>query len=80
MADHFEAVRDLLVLMLGVAPDTITRGTAREDCATWDSLAHVNLMLALEDAFHVTLTLDDVAALNSVAAILDRLGTAAPSR
>ena len=54
--DRFEQLRDIMALTFDVAPDTITTETTRESCAKWDSLAHLNLMLALEDGFSVTLT------------------------
>ena len=71
--DRFEQLRDIMALTFDVAPDTITTETTRESCAKWDSLAHLNLMLALEDGFGVTLTVDEMAELTSVTAILTRL-------
>lgn len=71
--DRFEQLRDIMALTFDVAPETITAATTRDDCAKWDSLAHLNLMLALEDGFGVTLTVDEMAELTSVAAILARL-------
>jgi acyl carrier protein len=70
--DRFEQLRDIMALTFDVAPETIGRETTRDSCAKWDSLAHLNLMLALEDGFGVTLTVDEMAELTSVAAILDR--------
>jgi acyl carrier protein len=66
----FETVRELVALTFGLPPDAVTAETSRETCPKWDSLAHLNLMLALEDAFHLTLTVDDIQRLGSVAAIL----------
>ena len=71
--DRFETLRDVMALTLGVAPETITRDTVREECPKWDSLANLKLMLALEDAFGVTFTVEQIAELSSVHAILDHL-------
>jgi acyl carrier protein len=71
--DDFETVRELIALTFGVAPETITRETAREDFPSWDSLGHLNLMLGLEDTFQITLTVEEIARLSSVAAIVDYL-------
>lgn len=70
---HFDSVRELIALTFGVAPEAVTRDTAREGCPGWDSLGHLNLMLALEDTFQLTLSVDEIGRLSSVAAILDHL-------
>lgn len=58
---------------LGVTPDLIQEHTHQKDLPKWDSLAHINLMVALESSFDVTLEVEDFAALISVPAILDYL-------
>jgi acyl carrier protein len=73
--DHFDTVRELIALTFGVAPETVTRDTAREQCPGWDSLGHLNLMLTLEDTFQLTLSVDEIGHLSSVAAILEHLQT-----
>lgn len=71
--DRFETLRELMALTFDLPADAITRETTRDSCAKWDSLAHLNLMLAIEDGFGVTLTVDEMAEMTSVAAILARL-------
>ena len=44
---------------------------SQEPIEGWDSLAHVQLMLAVEDEFGVTLTTDEMAKMTSVPAILE---------
>lgn len=44
-----------------------------EPIEDWDSLAHVQLMLAIEEAFDVTLSTDEMAKMTSVPAILSVL-------
>jgi acyl carrier protein len=72
-SDEFETVRELVALTFGVEPETVTRDTTREDFPSWDSLGHLNLMLGLEDTFQITLTVDEIQRLSSVAAIVDYL-------
>jgi len=74
--DDFETVRELVALTFGVPAESITRDTAREDVPSWDSLGHLNLMLGLEDTFQITLTVDEIGRLSSVAAIIDYLQSA----
>jgi acyl carrier protein len=71
--DHFDTVRELIALTFGVAPEVVTRDSAREEFPGWDSLGHLNLILALEDTFQLTLSVDEIGRLSSVAAILDHL-------
>lgn len=75
-----EEVRELMALTFGIHPDTITRDTRREEIPGWDSVGHLNLMLALEGAFGLSLGIDDMTRLTSVDAILGYLERACASR
>jgi acyl carrier protein len=66
----FEQLRGTLAASLGVTPDTISSTTRQADLSKWDSLAHINLMVALESTFDITLEVEDFASLTSVPAIL----------
>jgi acyl carrier protein len=59
--------------MLAVPPASIDLGSSRENLAAWDSLKHMHLMLALEEAFGVEFDDSELAELNSVQALLDTL-------
>ena len=62
-----------MVEILQVPEDKITPDLKQEDLEGWDSLQHLNLMLALEQEFGVTLDVDDLSTLTSVPAILKYL-------
>lgn len=70
---HFEALRSLLAQTLKVPADRITPDTVAADLPSWDSLAHVNLMMSLEQAFDIMLEVEEFPELMSVPAILARL-------
>jgi acyl carrier protein len=70
---HFEALRSLLAQTLKVSADRITPDTVASDLPAWDSLAHVNLMMSLEQAFDIMLDVEEFPELTSVRAILARL-------
>lgn len=76
---HLNAVRELIALTFGIPPDQVTLDTKQNDLAAWDSIGHLNLMLALEDAFNITLELEEMARLTSVAALLEHLEKVCPS-
>jgi len=71
--DLFEKTRHVFSPSLKVPPETITRETSDKDLAAWDSLAHVNLMMSLEQTFDLFLEVEDFPRLTSVPAILEYL-------
>ena len=48
----------------------VSDGLSTETLPTWDSLAHIRLISALEDELSLTFTLEDIEAMTSVAKIL----------
>jgi len=71
--DLFEKTRNVIATTLKVTPEKITRETSDKDLAAWDSLAHVNLMMSLEQTFDLFLEVEDFPRLTSVPAILEYL-------
>jgi acyl carrier protein len=52
---------------------TITPGTGRRDVADWDSVAHVKLVLSLEEEFGIRFTEDEVSSVRTVGDLLDAI-------
>jgi len=71
--DLFEKIQNVIANTLKVTPDKITRETSDKDLVAWDSLAHVNLMMGLEQTFDLFLEVEDFTQLTSVPAILEYL-------
>jgi acyl carrier protein len=71
--DLFEEIQHVIATTLKVSPVKITRETSDKDLAAWDSLAHVNLMMSLEQTFDLFLEVEDFPKLTSVPAILEYL-------
>jgi acyl carrier protein len=71
--DLFPKIQSIVATTLKVPPDKITRETSDNDLAAWDSLAHVNLMMTLEQTFNLSLEVEDFGRLTSVAAMLKYL-------
>jgi acyl carrier protein len=71
--DSFDTIRAIISTTLKVSPDKITRETSDKDLPSWDSLAHVNLMMSIEQTFDLFLEVEDFAKLTSVPAILEYL-------
>jgi acyl carrier protein len=71
--DLFATIQQVIATTLKVSPDKITRETSEKDLVAWDSIAHVNLMMALEQAFDLYLEVEEFLQLTSVPAILQYL-------
>lgn len=68
-----DTVVDVMVDVFGVPRDELSASTVRDDIPEWDSLGHLNLMLALEEAFNVSFSVEEMPRLVSVAAITAKL-------
>jgi acyl carrier protein len=53
----------------GVAPDALDDSTSAEHIATWDSLNHLNLVMALEQEFALSLSVEDAIEMRTVGRI-----------
>ena len=65
-----DQVRQTVAVTLDVPLESITQETSQENFALWDSVAHVNLILALEQEFDIQLEVEEFNQLNSIAAII----------
>jgi acyl carrier protein len=59
-----------MAAVLHVPADSVTASTTQDQCERWDSVEHLNLMLAIEERFGKRLDIETMARLTSVAAIL----------
>lgn len=64
------AVRAIVETVLN-APVPLDANATRRDLLGWDSLKHVEVVFAVEAEFGVTFTEEDMAALDSIEAIVD---------
>ena len=72
---EFEKVRDIIVETLGCEADQVTPEASLADDLGADSLASVELVMALEEAANIKIDDADVANLRTVGDILDYLNT-----
>ncbi len=64
-----EPLEQLIASVLSISAEQITDELAFDSIPEWDSLNHVNLMLALESGYGVEIDEDTMVELASVAAI-----------
>jgi len=66
----FDRVRAIAADVFGVSAAEITRQSAPETVAHWDSVQHLNLLLALEEAFDVQFEPEEMDGMHDVEQIL----------
>jgi acyl carrier protein len=52
--------------VLGLPPDMITDGTSPDNTPQWDSMAAMNLVVAIEDEFDVRLSTAEIVSMRNV--------------
>ena len=54
-------VKMVMASVLGIDPAAIVENSSMDNIKQWDSLRHMNMILALEDAFSVSIPDEDAA-------------------
>ena len=62
-------LRRVMATVLAVPPDAIGPDASKDTLKVWDSLKHMNLVLALEQAFGVEIPDEDAAEITSYALV-----------
>ncbi len=66
-----ERIRVVMAQIFNVDIDSITEESSPENIERWDSLKHIQLVLAIEDEFDITFSDDDIPNLLSTRVIED---------
>jgi acyl carrier protein len=62
----FEKVRSITADILEVSPGQLTPQSSSENIETWDSVHHLNLILAFEQEFGIQLEPEEIDQMNNV--------------
>ena len=68
-------VRQVMAVVLDVPERDIGPGFSSSSVSTWDSIGHRNLVMAVEEAFGVTFSSDQIATLDSYDAIVQAIAS-----
>ena len=60
-----EKLKKVVGSILSISPDSINDQSTKDNVKNWDSLKHMNLILALEEEFEVTIPDEEAADLTS---------------
>jgi len=78
-ASTFEQVRNIASDIFGIPADKLTAESSPETIENWDSMQHLNLVLAIEEKFGVQLDPEDIEQMKdigAVAALVEKLQSA----
>lgn len=70
-ASTFEQVRNIASDIFGVPANKITAESSPETIENWDSMQHLNLVLAVEEKFGVQLDPEDIEQMKSIGAVAE---------
>jgi acyl carrier protein len=68
-----EKVLALMVETFNIERALLNEDTSQKNLSAWDSLRHLNLIVALEDEFDVSFEPEQIAIMTSFAAIMEEL-------
>jgi len=60
---------NLIGKVLGVDPATLTEDSNAQNTPKWDSLRHIEVLFAMESAFHVRFTMPEISGLRKLSDI-----------
>lgn len=61
-----DQIRTIASDLFGVSADKVTAASTPETIETWDSIQHLNLVLALEEKFGVQLSPEEIEQMKSI--------------
>jgi acyl carrier protein len=70
MRDINDEIRDVMAAIFGVDPTDVGEDASQETIDTWDSLRHLSLILALEERFGISLTIDEITSLSDFRSVV----------
>ncbi len=68
-ASTFEQVRNIASDIFGVPANDLTAESSPETIENWDSMQHLNLVLAVEEKFGVQLDPEDIEQMKNIGAV-----------
>jgi acyl carrier protein len=59
-------IYNIIGKVLGVDPSTLSEESNAQNTPKWDSLRHIEVVFAMESAFHVRFTMPEIASLRNL--------------
>jgi acyl carrier protein len=68
-----EQVKQVMADILAIDANSVDGSTTKDGTASWDSLNHINLIVALEQEFNVSFEVSEIESMMSFSDILETL-------
>jgi len=75
-----DRVRQIVADILDVDVNAVSLASSPDTIESWDSMQHLNLVLALEQTFGVTFVPEEIETMTTVGRIVDVVDAKAPAR
>ena len=69
MNDTLSEVKDLIASTFSIPLESVADNSSGQTIEQWDSVGHINLVMAVEQKFGVSFTMDEIMQLRDVGAI-----------
>jgi acyl carrier protein len=69
MNDTLSEVKDLIASTFSIPLESVADNSSGQTIEQWDSVGHINLVMAVEQKFGVSFTMDEIMHLRDVGAI-----------
>lgn len=70
-----DSLYETIAAILAIPPESLSEESSPDTVASWDSVNHLNLVMALESEFGIRLSPEDALAMRSVGAVRALLKT-----
>ena len=68
-------IKEVMSAIFAIKPEEINLNTNNENVAKWDSISHMNLIVALEDAFNIEFLDQEIGPLITYSKVLEKVKT-----
>lgn len=75
MPSSVDSLYETIAAILAIPPESLSEESSPDTVASWDSVNHLNLVMALESEFGIRLSPEDALAMRSVGAVRALLKT-----
>jgi acyl carrier protein len=69
MIENLDRVREVIATAFELPIEKVDRESSSQTIEQWDSVAHINLVMALEEKFGTTFTMEEIAEMHDVVTI-----------
>ena len=69
MTANLDRVREVIATTFELPPEKVNRESSSQTIEEWDSVAHINLVMALEEKFGTSFTMEEIAEMHDVMTI-----------